>query len=136
MKHGIFKKTGLALWIAVGISSGTTQANADDFVIYSVYKGLDFGNPGEHPQKDFYVNMGTGQGLTRGSTLEVFRRTPTYDLSTQKLYRDAMFPIARIKIIHAEDGLAIARLDHMLPADQTPVITPGAIMVGDVVRKP
>lgn len=128
MKHGIL--------IALSVFGMSISASADDFVVYSVYKGLDFGNPGEVPQKDFYVNMGTAQGLTKGSTLEVYRRAPTYDLSTQKLYRDAMFPIARIKVIHAENGLAIARLDQLFPADRTPVTSPSAVMVGDVVRKP
>ncbi len=79
--------------------------------------------------------MGTAQGLRVGSVLEVQRKTPTYDLSNQKLYKDVSFPIARLKVIHAESNASIARLEKMLPADKTPVISPNAVMVGDFVNR-
>lgn len=107
---------------------------AADYVIYSVYKELDLGNPGETPQKDFYVNMGTAQGIHEGTSLKVFRRVSTYDLMSEKLYRDVSFPIARIKVIHAESNAAIARLEKMLPDATTPAYSPHAVMVGDLVE--
>ena len=107
--------------------------SAEHFV-YSVYKGVELGNPGENDPKDYYVNMGSAQGLQEGAVLEVIRRTPTYDLTNQKLYKDITFPIAHLKVIHVENAAAVARLDKMLPEDQTPVISPRAVMVGDLVR--
>jgi hypothetical protein len=107
---------------------------AADFFVYSVYRPVDLGIPGEAPQKDFYVNMGSAQGVRSGSVLEVIRRISTYDLTSQKLYKDVAFPIAKLKVIHAENDAAIARLDKFLPADSTPSISPSAVMVGDFVR--
>jgi hypothetical protein len=110
-------------------------ADADEeFIVYSIYRALDLGNPGEVPQKDFFVNMGTRQGVRTGATLQVLRRTATYDLTSQKLYKDVQFPIAKLKVIHAEPNAAIARLDQMLPPEKTPAISPRAVMVGDLVR--
>lgn len=124
----------LILAIAGSLIVFPKESSATDFVVYSVYKALDLGNPGETPQKDFYVNLGSSQGIAPGTTLEVLRRLPTYDLSTQKLYKDIAFPIATLKVIHVENNAAVARLDKLMPADKTPAISPRAVMVGDFVR--
>lgn len=109
-------------------------SSADEHVVYSVYKPLDMGNPGESPQRDYYVNMGKSNGLNEGAILEVYRRVSTYDLLSEKLYKDLTFPIAKIKIIHAEANAAIARLEKMVPENQGPSVSPRAVMVGDIVR--
>lgn len=109
-------------------------ARAADFVVYSVYRSLDMGNPGETPQKDYFVNVGSSQGVREGSVLTVYRRTATYDLLSEKLYREVTFPIAKIKVIHSESNAAIARMDKMFSLDKTPATTPNAIMVGDLVK--
>jgi hypothetical protein len=111
-------------------------ARAEDFIVYSIYRGVDLGNPGEPNLKDYYVNMGSNNGLKKGSSLEVVRKFSTYDLTNQKLYKDVSFPIAKLKIIHVEGSAAIARLDEMMSPDKTPVISPKAVMVGDFVRTP
>jgi hypothetical protein len=124
------------LSVAIGIILPISEeGQASDFMVYSVYRGLSLG-PGDNPEKDYYINMGTNHGLHVGSTLVVYRRTPTYDLMSEQLYRDVTFPIAMIKIIHSESLASIARLEKMLPSEQTPVTSPHAIMVGDAVRLP
>jgi hypothetical protein len=110
------------------------NAGSAEFVVYSVYKAIDLGNPGETPQKDFYINMGTANGLHNGATLEVIRKVATYDLLSEKLYKDVSFPIARLKVIHVEQNAAVARLDQLLPADKTPAVANRAVMVGDAVQ--
>lgn len=115
-----------------GLALGTAEAS--EFIVYSVYKGLDFGNPGETPQKDFYVNMGSAQGVRKGSLLEVSRKIATYDVTSQKLYKDLTFPIATLKVIHVEGNAAVARLERINEPESTPAITPRAVLVGDAVR--
>ena len=112
----------------------TTLGYSADFQVYSVIRGLSMGDPNEIIQKDFYVNMGATEGVKEGSLLEVMRRVPTYSQTSEQLYQDVMFPIARIKVIHTEAKASIARLEKMLPVDKTPAISPHAVMVGDVVR--
>ncbi len=109
-------------------------AGSAEFVVYSVYKAIDLGNPGETPQKDFYVNMGSANGLHNGSSLEVIRKVATYDLLSEKLYKDISFPIARLKVIHVEQNAAVARLEQILPAEKTPAVAHRAVMVGDTVQ--
>jgi hypothetical protein len=129
-----FKKLGIALIALVIVALFPTISQANEFVIYGVHRALDLGNPGESPQKDFYVNLGSDQGVRIGASLEVLRRTSTYDLNTQKLYKDMLYPIGKLKVIHVESNAAIARLEQFLPADKTPILAPKAFMIGDLVQ--
>jgi hypothetical protein len=124
----------LILAIAGTIVGLPSIAGAQDYTIYSVYKSLDLGNPGETQQKDFYVIMGRAQGVREGTVLEVSRKSYSYDLVSEKLYKEVTFPIAKLKVIHVEPNVAIARLDKMLSPEKTPAITPRAVMIGDVVK--
>lgn len=122
--------TGFLLALAFPLPS----LGAETFV-YNIIRGVDLGNEGESPQRDFYVNIGSGQGVRAGDELEVLRRVPSYDATNQKLYRDITFPIARLTVIHSEGNAAIARLDKMLSPEKVPVIEPHSVMIGDLVRK-
>jgi hypothetical protein len=104
--------------------------------IYSIYRAVDLGPPAETPPKDYYINVGTNQGLQNGSVLDVYRRLPSYDIKNEKLYQDVTVPIAVIKIIHVEKNISIARLDKMLPIEKTVSLTPASILIGDLVKKP
>ncbi|MBU6375479.1 MAG: hypothetical protein KGQ59_05745 [Bdellovibrionales bacterium] len=133
--------TGLlisSLWFLV------PKATAAEALVYSVYQGVDLGDPpGETPDpkaprvsmKDYFINVGTAQGIRNGTVLEVSRKMPTYDLLGEKLYKEIVFPIGTVKVIHVEAGVAIARLEKLFASDKTPVSSPRAIMVGDLVRK-
>jgi hypothetical protein len=110
-----------------------TQASSEYFV-YSVSRAIDLGNPGEAPPpKDFYVTIGTAQGIRKGSLLEVTRRTATYDLVNEKIYKDVTVPVGRLKVIHVEKNAAIARLDKLEPIESAPAALVRAVMVGDLV---
>lgn len=103
-------------------------------MVYSVQKSFDLGNANEEMVKDYYLNIGTNQGVSIGSVIEVARKVPTYDLSNQKLYKDITFPFAKLRIIHVEKDAAVARLQKLYPTDKTPTITPRAVMVGDLIK--
>ena len=136
MERRTVKKMGLAglctALIAVAIPQVALSADA---IVYSVYKGVDLGAPNEELQKDYFVNLGTNQGVEIGATLEVARRNPSYDLTTEKLYKDLVFPFARLRVIHAEKDASIARVEKLYAPDKTPVLIPRAVIVGDLVRK-
>ena len=123
--------TGALASVVVTIPS---QVNAQDFVVYSVYRQLDMGIPGETPQKDYYLNMGKVNGLHEGSIVEVSRKVSTYDLISQKLYRDMTFPVGKLKVIHVENNSAVARLEKLLPDGAGPILSPNAVLIGDEIE--
>lgn len=120
--------------IGAVLSGNPRICRASDFVVYSVYQSLWMGDPKDVPQKDYYVNMGSADGIRDGSVLEVMRKISTYDLLSEKLYKDMQFPIARLKVIHVEGNAAIARLEKLLPPEATPALTTHAVLVGDSVK--
>jgi hypothetical protein len=124
----------LTALVAFAAVAATPIAHAADFVVYSVYQGLDLGNPGEAPQRDYYVNMGAANGLRAGSQLEVSRRIATYDLLNEKLYKDMTLPVGKLKVIHVEANSAICRVDKLAPIADNPALSTRAVMVGDIVK--
>ena len=133
-RQNLMKKLGIGAIALVIATLIPALSQADEHVVYGVHRALDLGNPGESPQKDFYVNLGSDHGLQIGASLDVLRRTSTYDLNTQKLYKDMLYPIGKLRVIHVESNAAIARLDQFLPAEKTPILAPKAIMIGDLVQ--
>ena len=111
-----------------------TALSEETAIVYSVFKGIDLGNPNEILQRDYFINLGTNQGIRVGTVLEVARKAPSYDLTTEKLYKDLIFPFAQVKVIHAEKDASIARLEKLYPMDKTPALTPRAVVVGDLVK--
>lgn len=136
MSYPIQKAWRLILFglLATLVPSASAPAQAADFMVYGEYRALDMGNPGEKPRKDYYVNIGSSNGVHEGTELDVVRKISTYDLLSERLYKELRFPIARLKVIHVEKSAAIARLEKVLPPETTPAIAYPCIMVGDKVQ--
>jgi len=129
------KKT---IWITVLLVAITAVLNqnavAEDAVVYGVYNPIFLGQKGETIVRDLYINRGVESGYQIGSTLTVYRKISTFDLISNKLFKDLLIPIGTVKVIHSESGASIARLDKMQSQDQTPGFSPGFVMVGDIIR--
>lgn len=120
--------------LAVGGIFKPIPALADEFAVYQVFRGIDLGESDRPPPKDFFINMGSNQGMKKGAVLDVYRKISSFDNLSQKLVGDHMIPVGRIKVIHSDDKTSIARLDKFVSVDQEPGLLPQAIMIGDVVR--
>jgi hypothetical protein len=114
--------------------SFSTLAQAEDFNVYQVFRAIDLGESDVAPPKDIFINMGAAQGLKKGTTLDVYRKISSFDNLTQKHMGDSMIPVGRIKVIHVDDHIAIARADQFVSVEQEPALLPQAVMIGDVVR--
>ena len=138
----MFSRNGLRKLLPIAIlACGITQffcpltlSAESSPMIYGVYNALNMGNPGEISMRDFYINLGSKNGVKVGAKLDVLRKLSTHDLISRQLQKDMLFAIAELKVIHVEDNAAIARLEKVLDSDSTPVIVPRAVMVGDMVR--
>lgn len=124
----------LGLGALIGVSLAGPNALSMEPVVYSVYQAVPLGMDGETSRKDFYLNIGTTQGVRVGSEVEVIRKVASYDLLGKKLYKEITFPIGILRVIHVEAQVSIARLDKMNPVEATPIQSPHAVMVGDYVR--
>lgn len=109
------------------------SAFAADHQVYGVRSDFPMFD-GETIQKDYYVNIGTNQGVKSGSTLLVYRGVTTSDNLAQKSSHKIRFPVARLKVIHSDSAASVARIAEMLPVETTPLSGYTNVMVGDEVE--
>jgi hypothetical protein len=83
--------------------------------------------------RDYILNTGSEAGLSVGMLLTVQRRIPLYDSYQNRSAGDLQLKVARIKIIHVQHGLAVARLHAEFTREGTPLLEDNFIMVGDKV---
>lgn len=101
-----------------------------DLTIFDVRKNLPMSDH-DPVYRDFIINGGSESGLTAGMLITVQRRIPLYDSYQNRSAGDLHLKVARIKIIHVQKGLAVARLHSEFTREGTPLLEDNYIMVGD-----
>lgn len=101
-----------------------------DLTIFDVRRTLAMSND-EKTYRDFYINGGSEAGLASGMVITVQRRLPLYDSYQNRSAGDLDLKVARIKIIHVQRGLAVARLHSEFTRDNAPMLEDNFVMVGD-----
>lgn len=105
---------------------------AKSFVIFSMAQDLPMGVEGEVVRKNYYINMGTGQGIRKDSVVDVFRiisvQNP-YDAKSRVNYK---VKIGELKIIHSMDNASIAMVNEY-EKENTPIFEIPQFMIGDHV---
>ncbi len=127
MMHMRFKDFALLAFMT------SAPAMAGDFAVVSVVRTLPM-KTDDTIVKDYYINAGTNNGLVNGATLDARRKVPVYDNINAKVVNDTAIPVAKLKVIHVDTNMAIARMVQMVDRKTNP--NPGFddIMIGDTVR--
>lgn len=110
-----------------------SMAIAKDYVIYSISQDIPMGNKNEVIRKNFYLDMGKNQGVTKGSVLDVFRVVSILDPYENKKRFNHKIKVGELKVLHAEDGSSIGVLSKLESPDETPLFEISNVMIGDVV---
>jgi hypothetical protein len=103
-----------------------------DLTVFDVRKNLPMSDS-DPVFRDFIINGGTEAGLSVGMVVSITRRIPLYDSYQNRSAGDLQVKVARVKIIHAQHGLAVARLHAEFSRESTPLLEDNYIMVGDHV---
>lgn len=122
----------LTLFALIASSLWATSVSAKTFLIYSVTQDLPMGVEGQILKKNFYVNMGAGQGVKKGTVLDVFRVTSMPNPYDQRKRVNHKIKIGELKVINASDEGSIAVLKG-LEEEDVPVLEVNHFMVGDQV---
>ncbi len=123
------KRSILALLLAL-----SPALHAKDYIIYAVAQNLPMGEPEEIITKNYYVNIGQQQGLKSGSVLNVYRSVAMSDPYETKNKYSHKVKIGELKVLHTEDGSAIARLETFSQGKDIPVFDIANFMIGDRVQ--
>ncbi len=106
---------------------------AKSYVIFSLAQDLPMGVENEVIRKNYYINMGSGQGVKKDSVVDVFRiisvQNP-YDNKTRVNYK---VKIGELKVLHAMNEASIAMVSEYEKEDSTPIFELPQFMVGDHV---
>jgi len=104
-----------------------------DFTVFDTRKTLTLSDA-EPVYRDYYVNIGKGDGVREGSILDVYRKIPVVDIYRNKTPGDLVIQIARLKVIHAQDQMSVARIYQEENSKNIPVVQFEKVMLGDRVE--
>lgn len=123
----------LPVLLMVTLVFTASMAIAKDYVIYSISQDIPMGVEKEVLRKNFYIDMGKNQGVSKGSVLDVFRVVSVLDPYESKKRFNHKIKIGEVKVLHAEEGSSIGIVNKFENEDETPVFEIGKLMIGDVV---
>lgn len=106
--------------------------SARSFVIFSMAQDLPMGTENEIVRKNYYVNIGSGQGVKKDSILDVFRIVSVQNPYDNKKRVNYKVKIGELKVLNTSDEAAITMV-HQYEKEDTPIFELNQFMVGDHV---
>jgi hypothetical protein len=132
-------KNRMFLWIAMlgqalGLLWAAVPARAAEHSVYEVFRAIDLGESDRQPPKEIFIDMGSLHGVKKGSVIDVYRKVSSFNNLTEKFASDHVVPVGKLRVIHADEKTAIARIDRFVSPEQELALLPQSIMIGDLVR--
>jgi len=118
------------MFLLIGLNS--TDVLARSYLIYSVAQDLPMGVDEQIIKKNFYVNIGSNQGLKKGTLLDVFRIISVLDPYDNRKRINYRVKIGELKVLHVNQDAAIT-VAHKVPTEDLPVLDLDSFIVGDHV---
>ncbi len=109
-----------------------TQWSFAEVAVFDVRQNLAMSDS-DKVYRDFYLNGGSEAGLKPGQVITLQRRLPLYDNYANHAAGELNLLVAKVKIIHVQKGLAVARLHSELAREDVPFLEDNYIMVGDIL---
>lgn len=104
---------------------------ARSYVIFSMAQDLSMGVENEVLRKNYYVNMGSSQGIKKDSVLDVFRVISVQNPYDNKKRVNYKVKVGELKVIHTSEEASIAALKAY--EEERPVLELDQFMIGDHV---
>lgn len=128
------KTNFIKLFIFILVASIFPKTYSAEYIIFSVAQDVPMGEPGEVVKKNYYVNIGSKQGVEKGTVLEVMREISRQDPYESKKRFNFDVEIGQLKVIHTEENSAIAILQQINTGKESPLYEIDNFMVGDRVQ--
>ena len=126
-------KLSLFLLIGLGICN-TTLASSDGHII-QISRALKMRSAHSIPDKEFFVDMGTQDGVAVGSVMRVFRVLPVINTRSGEPWEMMHVPIAEIQVTSVGTYSSVGRMVSKADPKSLPVLDYPGIMVGDFVEQ-
>ena len=126
-------KTSCKTFMTLLLVLTSFQLFAEDHVIYAIDQDIPMGYENEIIKKNFYVNMGSNQGLKEGTVLEVHRTVSNLNPYNNKSRINYSVKIGEIEVLHEQENAAITQLKDLAVGKNTPLFEINNLMIGDKV---
>lgn len=110
----------------------SSLSSAQDLSIFDSRRAIAMGKD-EKTYRDFYINGGIEHGVKPGMILTVKRRITLYDSYRANSPIEMMVDVGKVKIIHTQKGLSVARLYSKFSRRDRTILENDFIMVGDKI---
>jgi hypothetical protein len=121
------------IYVAILAICITRYANASEFFVTAVVRDVPM-KSGEIQYKDYYINAGVNNGLRKGLFIEATRKLGAFDNINSKALGEAQIKVARLKLIHVDKTISIARLVKFYDKETTPLTGGEGVMIGDLIE--
>jgi hypothetical protein len=104
-----------------------------EYQIFNISQDLPMGD-GKPLNKNYYLNIGNGQGVGSGTKLDVYRNISMdnpYSTSKRVHYK---VKIGEVEIIHVDQDASIARLKSFNSETTAVQLEINSLMIGDMVK--
>lgn len=109
-------------------------AQARDHLIYSIEEELPMGFENETLKKNYYINMGSNQGVDKGTLLNVYRVISKLNPYNNQRRINHKIKVGKVKILHSSSESSIGILKELYnDKDESPLFDLEDFMIGDHV---
>ncbi len=130
----MFTKNTLHTVLILAFVFTAAASIARDYIIYSIAQDLPMGEPNEFIKKNYYIDIGSEQGVEPGNKLKVYRSISRLDPYQSKKRYNYNVPIGTIEVIHVEQNSAIAKMHtNEINSKDSPYTEIKDFMIGDRV---
>jgi len=116
----------------------TFSTQSKNYFIYSIDHKLPSGIYGtdDIPEKNFYLNIGTLQGVDEGTVLEVRRKVSKNNKFNNNQEHTFHIRVGLLKVIQASENSSIAISETIDSENDDPFTEYNSVMLGDEVAIP
>lgn len=86
--------------------------------------------------QDIVINGGLAEGVSKGMTLSVVRKVPVIDPFLNNKQKELEVEFARVKVIHSQENLSIARMEDMDSVHSGAGVGIRGVLIGDYIISP
>lgn len=121
------KYLGLILLLGASLAEAGT--------IIQVSRRLRMSNVEPNPPKDFFIDMGTRDGVREGDVMTVYRFVPVLNVLAGAPHQLLRVVLGEIKILSAGESVAVGRVLQERAPNELPAMDSQAFMMGDQVER-
>ncbi len=124
----------LHLLAILSLLFSATMSMAKDFIIISISQDFPMTNQQKILKKNYFLNVGSQDGVREGTKLDVFRQTILEDPYRTKKSYQYKIKVGQLEVIHSEKESSIAKLHTYNSRLKDIQMEINSFMIGDKVE--